>query len=270
VSFSPVGFPLVVNGSTSVVLPASLVEATSRSAVAFASGQAAVGTGATSAITLANGALKLMSISNLKMVAAVVLLLAAAAAGLSAIGVLADSAVKPASKAGAAAAPLGRTDLYGDALPVGAVVRLGSVRLRHAGLSSFVCLSDGKTVLTAGRDGILRFWDMDSGQQVRGLRLHGKAWPGREQTLSPDGKTLAAISMGKLVFWEIASGKEVKTLPAPFEAADVAFLCFSPDGQTLAVGAWNLQIALCEWQAGKERRISLPRWQVSDSRKRIG
>src|SRR5688572_26488265 len=45
-----------------------------------------------------------------------------------------------------------RADQYGDPLPVGAVARLGSVRLRHAGLQDFALLPDGKTAVTVGQD----------------------------------------------------------------------------------------------------------------------
>ena len=54
--------------------------------------------------------------------------------------------------------PVPRADLYGDPLPEGAVARMGSVRFRHAGLSDYVFLPGGKTVLTSGSDRVLRFW----------------------------------------------------------------------------------------------------------------
>src|SRR5262249_29313275 len=122
-----------------------------------------------------------------------------------------------------AAAPL--SDRFGDPLPNGAVARLGSVRLRHAGLSEYVCLEGGKTVLTAGSDRVLRYWDKATGRQVRERRLQGKAGPGALVTLAPDGKTLVAVEQGRLVFWEVESGKVIKTLPAP--KARAAYLWFS-------------------------------------------
>ena len=73
----------------------------------------------------------------------------------------------------------GRTDVYDDPLPGGAVARLGSVRLRHAGLSDFVFLPDGKTVLSAGSDRVLRFWDTATGRLVRAVKLQGSAGPGQ-------------------------------------------------------------------------------------------
>src|SRR5205807_1223101 len=127
-------------------------------------------------------------------------------------------------------------------LPAGAVMRLGSVRLRHAGLSDFVLLPGGKTVLTSGSDRVLRFWDAATGRQVRAVRLQGTAGPGRCVTLSPDGKTLAAQVGARLVVWEVDSGKELKTLPGL--RAGPGYLFFSPDGKTLAVGLADRRVFL--------------------------
>src|SRR5262245_21415211 len=71
--------------------------------------------------------------------------------------------------------PAPRMDLYGDPLPDGAIARLGSIRLRHAGLSDYVFLDGGRTLLSAGSDRILRFWDVDSGRQARMVPLAGKS-----------------------------------------------------------------------------------------------
>src|SRR5262249_20818860 len=89
-------------------------------------------------------------------------------------------------------APAPRNDVYGDPLPDGAVARLGSIRLGHAGLSDYVFLDGGRTVLSAGSDRVLRFWDLTTGRQVRAVKLQGTAGPGRCATLSPTGKTLVA------------------------------------------------------------------------------
>jgi WD40 repeat protein len=139
------------------------------------------------------------------------------------------------------------------------VARFGSIALRHAGLSDYVCLPGGKLVLSAGRDRILRFWEMSSGRQVREVHLQGKARMGHGEALTPDGKTLVALDGERLVFWEVDSGKEVKALPAPKgkQFPHVAVLCFSPDGKTLGVWSWDMQVTLYEWQSGRERRIAL-------------
>src|SRR5262245_11072430 len=151
-----------------------------------------------------------------------------------------------------------RADLYGDPLPDGAVARLGSVRLRHAGLSDYVFLDGGKTVLTSGSDRVLRFWDVASGRQTREVKLQGTAGPGRCVTLSPDGKTLAAHDpvKGIVFLWEVDTGKHLKELPTP--KGDLGYLYFSPDGKTLAVGRNDWRVSFWEWEAGKERELSLP------------
>ena len=149
-----------------------------------------------------------------------------------------------------------RTDVYGDPLPEGALVRFGTSRLRHAGLSDFVFLQGGKTVLSSGSDRVLRFWDVATGQQTRAVTLQGSAGPGRVVTLSPDGKTLVAHDKAMLVFWEVESGKEIKSLPAPKH--NLGFLYFSPDGKTLAVGRSDWRVSFWDWQNANEREIQLP------------
>lgn len=148
-------------------------------------------------------------------------------------------------------------DLYGDPLPDGAVARLGSMRLRHAGLSDYVFVDGGKTLLSAGSDRVLRFWDLATGHQARSVKLAGTAGPGRCVTLSPDGKWLVAQEGAHLVFWNVASGKEIKKLPGPRQGW-LSYLYFSPDGKTLAVGEGS-RVTLWTWQTdAKARQLRLP------------
>src|SRR5581483_549578 len=59
-------------------------------------------------------------------------------------------------------------DQYGDPLPASAVARLGTVRWRHAGLTTFAAfLPDGKAVLSAGADNTIRIWEYPSGKELR-------------------------------------------------------------------------------------------------------
>src|SRR5438128_1590459 len=78
------------------------------------------------------------------------------------LGVLAGSAAVPTPPGGE------QLDLYGDPLPPGARVRLGTVRYRH-GSRGATFLADGRTVLAMAPGGPLHFWDAFTGRLVRSL-----------------------------------------------------------------------------------------------------
>src|SRR3954468_17384176 len=66
---------------------------------------------------------------------------------------------------GAARADPPRLDRYGDALPPGAVARLGSLRLLCAGdLANVVFAPDGRTVAAVVRNGSPQFWESATGR----------------------------------------------------------------------------------------------------------
>jgi hypothetical protein len=84
-----------------------------------------------------------------------------------------------------------RLDLYGDPLPKGAVTRLGTVRFRPGRFfsSAVEFLGDGKTIVTGGEDGKLRFWDAATGKLRHAIGVLGNEI--RCMALAPDGKTCA-------------------------------------------------------------------------------
>src|SRR5262245_19678088 len=95
--------------------------------------------------------------------------LVVACAVIAGLGQLSAAAVgdRPAGKQGEASAPP-RTDRYGDRLPAGALARLGTLRWRHGAAVNYVAFTpDGKSVLTASQDNIIRLWDLKTGKEVR-------------------------------------------------------------------------------------------------------
>jgi WD40 repeat protein len=92
---------------------------------------------------------------------------------------------------------------------------------------------NGKTVVTGGGDGSLRFWDARDGRPL------GPPRPGLRSTVStlayaPDGKTVAVgDEKGRVTFWD-ATGRTRRdeVLRA---ARSIALIAFSPDGRELAV-----------------------------------
>jgi WD40 repeat protein len=111
-----------------------------------------------------------------------------------------------------------------------------------ASVGQVLFLRDGKTLVSAGDDHTLRFWDVAEGKQV-GCTGGGER-PVDAIALSPDGKTIASVGGGGLRLWDAAGGEE--RTPAPAGPASGACVAFSPDGRLLvapsghAVGLWNV------------------------------
>jgi WD40 repeat protein len=179
---------------------------------------------------------------------------------------LLEAADQPAA---AADQPAGK-DAHGDPLPPGALMRLGTLHFRHAGPITFVAFPpDGKTVLTASRDGTIRLWDLTSGKEIRRFdKPQGQAAAPvqpvpRNQVMvrggmnlsslamSPDGKTLAVPIGAAIQLFEIDTGKELREIKTPLPAS---LLAFAPDGKTLAGRAADRTLFLWEANSGKEIR----------------
>src|ERR1700732_4611 len=99
---------------------------------------------------------------------------------------LATGGAKDAESIRSATPSAPRVDRHGDPLPLGAIARLGTVRLREVG--SIAYANDGKT-LASGGQGLVRIWDADSGKELR--RFQGPNYGVDSVALSSDGRWLA-------------------------------------------------------------------------------
>ncbi len=127
-----------------------------------------------------------------------------------------------------------------DALPPGAVARLGSLRFQHgADAYCLVFSPDGKTILSGGTDHVIRAFDVETGKEIQRWTGHTDAV--RCLAVSPDGKRVASHADDESVrIWDFANGKELFKGEAGSGA--VQGLAFSPDGKRLASASTSIRL----------------------------
>src|SRR5262245_9358850 len=142
-----------------------------------------------------------------------------------------------------------RRDPYGDPLPTGAVARIGTARLRHAGsgpqVSSVAFSPDGKSLASAGRDSVC-VWEAATGKQL--LEVKADYGP-TAVAFSPDGKAIAVgLWDGGVRVLAAATGQQRVELKLRLN--QVYAVAYSPDGKVLA--AAGNRVGLLDAATGKE------------------
>jgi WD40 repeat protein len=168
----------------------------------------------------------------------------------------------------AAGGPPAAPQAAGDPLPPAARARLGSSRLWHGpAVTRLIFTPDGRSIISAASEPVIRLWDVASGREVRSFQGHeGKV---HSIALRPDGVVLASAGEDRTVrLWSVATGHELRRWEQP---EPCVCLRFTPDGRTLGLareGDKALLAALWDAEAGKEiRRVA---WTAAeDNRQRM-
>jgi WD40 repeat protein len=129
------------------------------------------------------------------------------------------------------AAPTARVDRHGDALPEGAVARLGTLAQRLPGFTVMAVRGDGLLVTCDDR-AMVRFYDPAAGRVVRQYRLGTEGTRPEPVAIAPDGRTLATRESEAVGLWDLDIGQRrtrLAGLTSRFEVRGV----FSADGRSL-------------------------------------
>jgi RNA polymerase sigma factor (sigma-70 family) len=253
------------------MVPAGLCRATVQAAACFAVGQAArAGVVSARVGALTEGVLKAMWFTKLKIVAAVVLSVAAVG---TALGMFTADVL--ATKPEGAPAPLAAADppqpvsdtntnnnsnnnstnqppaVEKDKPKAEGGWKVQSTLQGHKATVRAVAFSqDGKTLATAGDDRTARLWDVATGQEK--TVLEGHQGTVTCVAFTPDGKTIATGSFDRTIkLWDVATGKARTTLTE--HKAPVTALAIAPDGKTLATASFDMTVKLWDIATAKER-----------------
>src|SRR5207248_8470398 len=121
-------------------------------------------------VELAREAVRTMFVSKVKIAGAVLLATAMLGTGATLLLRAAPQAEPPARIVEQRPArPLpNQAAVQGEKLPSGALARMGTMQLRHADAVSFAAYTpDGNSLVTAGRDQMVRLWDVATGKELR-------------------------------------------------------------------------------------------------------
>jgi WD40 repeat protein len=144
-------------------------------------------------------------------------------------------------------------DTFGDPLPPGAVVRLGTQRLHHGGEVAAVAWSpDGKWLASGGgfSDYAVSIWDVATGKEAHRFLQHTAA--NRSLAFTHDGKMVASTDQsGVLYVWVRATGVVVNR----FGLARGSSIAFGPSPRSYAAIDGQNRACLFELATGRPLRL---------------
>ncbi len=109
--------------------------------------------------------------------------------------------------------------------------------------------SDGTLLITAGSDGVIKVWDVQTGEEAFSLTKHTGAVQGI--TVDPEGTVLASASADNTVrIWDVRSGQELAVITGHSDA--VLDVTFNHDGTLLGTASQDNTIKVWDVASSQE------------------
>jgi WD40 repeat protein len=122
--------------------------------------------------------------------------------------------------------------LADNGLPSGVLARLGSGRFWHGrSINQVAYTADGKTLASVSYDGVLRFWDVETGLERR--HLGGGAQRINSIMFTPEGRAVVREDRGPIRLYDVETLREIHQIKVDFPPTCLAL---SADGKVLATG----------------------------------
>jgi RNA polymerase sigma factor (sigma-70 family) len=246
--------------ATASAVPAKLALSVARAASLFAAGPARPGLNL-ARTALGGGVLKTMLPANIKLITALLLVLATVGLGAAVLarqsgpggeaaapqdsGPAAEKDGRPAASKDRPA----RADVFGDPLPAGALMRMGTVRLRHnhPPMQLTTAFSaDGKMLASGGWDEV-RLWDTTTGKLLREIRDGNRTKSYCALCLAPDGRWLAGAGRESVCVWDTATGRRLHEFPSNGQS-----VACSSDGKLIATPSRDGSLRVWDMTTGKQ------------------
>ena len=154
-------------------------------------------------------------------------------------------------------------DLYGDPLPAGALMRLGTIRYRQVG--SPVAFTRDMTVVTVKAwppmdVSSFTWWDVTSGKLLRRAPLLPGALRESRCSITPDGRIAVFFVIGKAIrWWDVDAAKELASIPIIDREKNDFDLALSADGAMVITSHPNRNGAATVWdRIAKKKTATYP------------
>lgn len=139
------------------------------------------------------------------------------------------------------------------------------------GVRSVTISRDGRFALSGGEDHTVRYWNVDSGEQVYCLQAHPfvpyRAAAGgligardyyavRGVAFSPDGRRAVSVGLGDagVVLWNLETGQWIRSLTGHSNSVLSAAFCL--DGKHVVSGSYDTDLIRWDLSTGKGHRLS--------------